>query len=157
MPKTQLKPSPLQLLSQDTLEISITASERGDDFGSGNIEVDREVERSTDDANRWAVMLDIELQAIEGEAPPPYTGHIKLVGFYQVHEEYKGDSDRLIRITGASMLYGAAREMVSYITARSPNGMLTLPSVSFYEESPKKKATKKVAKKKTSAKKDDHL
>ncbi len=149
MPKTQLKPSPLQILSQDTLDISITASERGHEFGQGNIEVEREVERSADHANRWAVVLDITLQAIEGEAPPPYTGQIKLVGFYQVHEDYQGDAGRLIRITGASMLYGAAREMVAYITARSPNGMLTLPSVSFYEEAPAKKATRK----KTTAKK----
>ncbi|MGZ0654506.1 hypothetical protein ACWPKS_02775 [Coraliomargarita sp. W4R72] len=148
MPKTQLKPSPLQLISQDTLEVTIKASAPGDAFGSGNIEVDREVEQSGEDPNRWAVMLDVTLQAVEGEAAPPYTGHIKLLGFYKVHEDYQGDSDRLIRITGASMLYGAAREMVSYITARSPNGMLTLPSVSFYEEAPAKKVSKKAAKKK---------
>lgn len=147
MPKTQLKPSPLQLLSQDTLEVTIKASAPGDAFGSGNIEVDREVEQSGEDPNRWAVMLDVTLQAVEGEAAPPYTGHIKLLGFYKVHEDYKGDSDRLIRITGASMLYGAAREMVSYITARSPNGMLTLPSISFYDEAPAKKTAKKAAKK----------
>ncbi len=153
MPKTQLKPSPLQLISQDTLEIAITASERADAFGSGNIEVDREVEQSGEDPNRWAVMLDVTLQQVEGEAPPPYTGHIKLLGFYQVHEGYKGDSDRLIRITGASMLYGAAREMISYITARSPNGMLTLPSVSFYEEAQKEKTVKRTAKKKAAKKK----
>ncbi|MGZ0709105.1 hypothetical protein ACWPKO_12300 [Coraliomargarita sp. W4R53] len=147
MPKTQLKPSPLQLLSQDTLEVAIKASAPGDAFGSGNIEVDREVEQSGEDPNRWAVMLGVTLQAVEGEAAPPYTGHIKLLGFYKVHEDYKGNSNRLIRITGASMLYGAAREMVSYITARSPNGMLTLPSVSFYEEAPAKKVSKKAAKK----------
>ncbi|MDQ8196306.1 protein-export chaperone SecB [Coraliomargarita sp. SDUM461004] len=149
MPKTQLKPSPLQLISQDTLEVAIKASKAGDAFGSGNIAVDREVEQSAEDPNRWTVMLDVTLQAVEGEAAPPYTGHIKLLGFYKVHEDYRGDSDRLIRITGASMLYGAAREMVSYITARSPNGMLTLPSISFYEEAPAKKATKKVTNKKT--------
>jgi preprotein translocase subunit SecB len=147
MPKTQLKPSPLQLISQDTLEIAFKASKPGDPFGSGNIEVDREVEQSGEDSNRWAVMLDVTLQQVEDEAAPPYTGHIKLLGFYKVHEDYKGDAERLIRITGASMLYGAAREMVSYITARSPNGMLTLPSVSFYEEAPAKKAAKKTAKK----------
>ena len=29
------------------------------------------------------------------------------------------------------MLYGVGREMISHITARSPDGILTLPSVSL--------------------------
>jgi hypothetical protein len=34
------------------------------------------------------------------------------------------------------MLYAAAREMVSYIIARSPNGIQTLTSIAFYEMAP---------------------
>jgi hypothetical protein len=39
--------------------------------------------------------------------------------------------EELIRVTGASMLYGACREMLANLTARSTHGMSTLPSVSF--------------------------
>jgi hypothetical protein len=36
------------------------------------------------------------------------------------------------------MLYAAAREMVSYIIARSPHGMQRLTSIAFYEAAPSK-------------------
>ncbi len=93
-----------------------------------------------------SVMID--LQRTEGAKPPPYTGHIVIRGVYEVSEHYQDDPERLIRVTGASMPYGAVREMVAGFTARSANGMATLPSVSFYEpplEPPTRKPLKKKA------------
>lgn len=46
------------------------------------------------------------------------------------------------------MLYAAAREMVSYIIARSPNGMQRLTSIAFYEAAPLKNVAKKALKSK---------
>jgi hypothetical protein len=48
------------------------------------------------------------------------------------------------------MFYAAAREMVPYIIARSPNGMQRLTSIAFYEAAPLKNAAKKALKSKLS-------
>lgn len=153
MPKTPLKPSPIAILSQDFWEVSLHASTESK-HGVGDIEVERQVHPVKGNPHQWSVYLKIDIAALEGELPPPYTGRIIAQGIYQVHQQYPRDPKRLIRITGASMLYGCAREMVSSVTARGPHGILTLPSISFYEESAQakkktaKKATKKTAKKK---------
>lgn len=152
MPKTPLNPSPLSILAQEFVEISIQASLETE-YGTGNIEVDREILRVKDNPHSWLVELAIELTGISGEKLPSYVGMVRMHGYYEVHNNYPHDPERLIRVTGASMLYGAAREMIANLTARGPNGMLTLPSVSFYEQvGPKKKVTKKAVKKLAKAK-----
>ncbi|RME69384.1 MAG: hypothetical protein D6781_08710 [Verrucomicrobia bacterium] len=126
----QLSPSPLEILSQVFREVQIVASE-GENHGPGQIDVERHVEALSDCPRQWRVRLVIRLSGQKETAPPPYTGCIAVEGHYAVHEKYPYDPERLIRVTGASMLYGATREMVSAITSRGPHGMLTLPSVSF--------------------------
>lgn len=152
MPKTPLNPSPIAILSQDFWEVSLRGSLEHE-HGVGDIEVERQVFSVEDNPQQWRVYLQIDLTALEGEKPPPYTGRIIARGFYEVHEEYPHDPERLVRITGASMLYGAVREMVTSVTARGPHGMLTLPSVSFFENNaskiPAKRAAKKTTKKAT--------
>lgn len=150
MPKTQLKPSPIAVVAQEFLEISLKASD-GTQFGSGNLEVQREASAIPEPPRRWMVTVRVDLEADEGVPPPPYVGHITMRGVYEVAEAYPAnDAARLIRVTGASMLYGCIREMVANTTARSSNGMVTLPSVSFFEKPPaaagKKSTAKKAAK-----------
>ena len=151
MPKTRLRASPLQVIAQEFVEISVQATP-GTGHGPGNIEVERESAPSEDDPNVWAVHLTVEISGVEDEPLPPYTGRLVLRGMYQVHESFSDNPARLIRVTGASMLYGAARELFAQLTARGPNGLLTLPSVSFYETPPKKKAAKKKATRKSKPK-----
>jgi preprotein translocase subunit SecB len=146
MPKTLLKRSPLSLISQEFLEISLKASTESE-HGAGNLEVHREESPVADKPRRWQVILQVNLNATEGVPPPPYIGQVVIRGVYEVSEGYKDDPARLIRVTGASMLYGAVREMVTGFTARSANGMVTLPSVSFYEKPPVAPAAKPAAKK----------
>lgn len=148
MPKTPLNPSPISVLSQDFWEVNLQAS-TGHDHDFGDLDIKRQVTPVKDNPLQWCVYLQIKLTAVEGQKPPPYSGCILARGIYEVHKQYAHDPGRLVRITGASMLYGAAREMITSVTARGPHGMLTLPSVSFYEEcsKPRKKAAKKTAKK----------
>lgn len=152
MPKTPLNPSPLILHAQEFWDVSIQASTEKE-HGHGDISVERQVSQVAKREGCWSVCLELRINAIEGEKPPPYTGQLVASGIYEVHPNYPHDSERLIRITGASMLYGAIRELVSSITARGPHGMLTLPSVSFYESDPEMKTTKKAVKKKSFPKK----
>jgi preprotein translocase subunit SecB len=140
MPKTQLSHSPLEILQHEFIEIAVRSTLPCDEgnFGAGMLEVEREQTRKTDDENIWMLILRIAFQQGEtDENPPPYEGHLTIRGVFRVHEQYNHDADRLIRITGASILYGAAREMLANLTARSANGMISLPSVSFMEASTK--------------------
>jgi preprotein translocase subunit SecB len=153
MPKTPLNPSPLTVISQNFWEVKLLAA-MTQEYDAGDLDIEHDVQPLPDSPNQWRVVMQVKLAALDGQKPPPYAGHIIAEGRYQVHEQYPYDPERLIRITGASMLYGAIREMTTSITARGPHGMLTLPSVSFYEDSkkakkkaPKKKPAKKVAKK----------
>lgn len=153
MPTPQLKPSPIQLLSQDIIGIHLNAHLDGSGFGESRLSVDREISPADNDERVMALFMRVTIHAAEESTPPAYTGHIELSGYYRVHENYESDPERLIRITGASMLYGVAREMVSAVTARGPHGLLTLPSVSFYEEAAKKKPAGKSAKRKSTKRK----
>ncbi len=138
MPKTPLKVSPLDVLTQEFLAISIEATP-GEEFGAGRIEVERKLVGDNAETDEWTLYLTVEISGSDGRASPPYTGHVTARGVYTVHPDYPQDPERLIRITAASMLYGAVRELVSSFTARGPNGMITLPSLSFYEKPPKPK------------------
>lgn len=148
MPKTPLKVSPLSLISQEFLEISLKAT-TDTEHAQGNLEVLREEMPVDGNPRRWRVVLQVNLNTTEGVPPPPYTGHVVIRGVYEVSEKYEHDPARLIRVTGASMLYGAVREVLAGFTARSANGMVTLPSVSFYEKPPEPPAKKTVGRKKT--------
>lgn len=142
--------SPITLIAQEFLRVDLTAI-FAEDFGPGNIDVDREIYQDEEDPQQWTVLLTVLIQGVKDKSTPPYVGGIMARGFYKVHDEFPGDAEKLIRITGASMLYGAIREMIAHISARAPNGMINLPSVSFIEPEkpkPKSKPTKKKASKK---------
>lgn len=137
--------SPIQLLSQEFLHVELSAVP-AEEHGPGNIDVERDVVYDLEDKD-WRVTLSVTIQGVEGKIDPPYKGAVVARGFYKVHESYPHDAEKLVRITGASMLYGSIREMVAHISARAPNGMISLPSVSFMEpEKPQKKAAAKKAK-----------
>jgi preprotein translocase subunit SecB len=130
-----LKASPLEVIAHEFLSMAIHATP-AESFGTGDIQVQRHIYQDPDQPKRWVVLLIVELVGEEGEdaKAPPYTGKIIARGVYEMHESFQGDAERLIRINGASMLYGAIREMIATFTSRSANGPVTLPSISFFEE-----------------------
>ncbi len=144
--------SPIQLLSQEFLHVELSAVP-AEEHGPGNIDVERELFFDPKD-HHWRVTLTVEIKGVDGKNDPPYKGVVVARGFYKVHESYPHDAEKLVRITGASMLYGSIREMVAHISARAPNGMISLPSVSFVEpEQAKPTPKRKPAKKKAAVKK----
>ena len=57
---------------------------------------------------------------------------LRIAGYFVVHEKYPTLKIKdLIEVTGASILYGACREMLANLTARGSHGVVSLPSVSF--------------------------
>jgi len=67
----------------------------------------------------------------------PYNIQVSVRGTVRIHlTQAQGQfEERRVRalVNGASLLYGAVREMVSTITSRSAHGPLLLPSLSFQD------------------------
>jgi hypothetical protein len=144
--------SPIEVVAQEFLGIDLHATP-ADEFETGTLDVDRKFFPMEEASRRWVVLMTVEIGGEEEHKAPPYVGSILARGIYEVHPDYPGDPERLIRITGSSMLYGAVREMLATFTARGPNGLVTLPSVSFFEEPEKPTPKPKPAKKKAAGKK----
>ena len=91
------------------------------------------------DGSRWQVTLEIRHQPPPG-VNFPYSYRVVLVGQFGVSENVNpGDEERFLRIQGASVLYGMAREIVRALTGRGPYRPVILPTVSFYETNPVRK------------------
>ena len=150
----QLKGSPIEVVAQEFLSMAVSATP-AEEFGPGELEVNRQVHQDEDMPERWLVLLTVHIKGeeVDDALPPPYTGVLVARGIYDIHEAFKGDAERLIRITGASMLYGAIREMLANYTSRGPNDIVYLPSISFYEDVETPKQISQPVKKKVAAKK----
>lgn len=142
-----LKQSPLEMLSHVFEEISLKANPKETDHGAARVEAQRVLANHPDDPRNKMLELTVFVISSNPEKPASYEGKCVIRGFFKVIEQYPEDKiDDLIRITGASILYGACREMLANLTARSTHGMISLPSVSFLEApAPKTKTAKKKA------------
>ena len=103
----------------------------------------------------WQVELDIRHQP-GPDVNFPYEFRLELVGFFRVSEDLrnKGDADaerRFVKVNGASILYGIAREIIRANSARGPWEGIMLPTVSFFEKVAKK--SEETSQKSASAKK----
>ena len=71
------------------------------------------------------------------DAQAPYNIQISVRGIVRMHLTLVDGQaeERRVRalVNGASLLYGAVREMVSTITSRSAHGPLLLPSLNFQD------------------------
>lgn len=104
--------------------------------GVANIATNASLGVSLSTSNPRLVLLKLEVRFGPAEGSPPvYSGNVIAQGEFNVDEKVALEtSERLAVINGASILYGAIREMVTNITARGPLGIpLILASMSFVE------------------------
>ena len=88
------------------------------------------------DGRRWQVTLEIRHQPAPG-VNFPYSYRVVLVGQFGVQDGVQSqDEERFVRIQGASVLYGMAREIVRALTGRGPYRSVILPTMNFYERKP---------------------
>jgi preprotein translocase subunit SecB len=138
--------SPLQLKTHRFTQLHLEAIPKG--MPGDGVQVDTNLTWGRLDAHpdEWRVDLKITF----GPTPQgsgPYRGIAEVVGFFQVDERWPADKcDDLIAVNGASMLYGAVREMVLVMSSRSSHGELQLPTLRF--SPPSARAEKKVVAKK---------
>jgi preprotein translocase subunit SecB len=128
----QLSPSPLSIVAHEFREIQIKAAEEDQPKGSLGLNFNRKWGAIDNDPLNWILELTVEFGGDQVEAKAPYAGLMRIEGIFKINKDYPEDKrDSLIRVTGASILYGACREMLANLTARSSHGMISLPSVSF--------------------------
>jgi preprotein translocase subunit SecB len=83
---------------------------------------------------QWQVVLTVHFEGKDG-APGPCQGCVEYVGLFTVRPDYPADKmPKLVAITCPSMLYSAIRELVALLTGRGPHRSVTLPTVSFQDE-----------------------
>ncbi|MBK8605017.1 MAG: protein-export chaperone SecB [Saprospiraceae bacterium] len=92
-----------------------------------------------DDPLFYGVMLHIVIENKRGKIAP-YDINVRVVGHFKIKKSIaKEERADLVTVNGCSMLYGAIREQVMTLSARSVHGMLILPTVSFQDKVKKDK------------------
>jgi len=131
-----MKPSPLQLDRSSVGNLTLRVADRGvavpDEL---EIEVVPSFGRHNENPLRWLVGIKVTFGR-SGDKPVPYEGEIEYDGVFTIIDESLPEEMqlRLIAITGPSILYSSAREIIASLTARATNGVFLLPSVSFTDQ-----------------------
>lgn len=141
--------SPLEISSYFYPAVTVAADaefEPGKDTATPNIEVKVSVDHVEN--NTYQVGLEIALGPENDEKRQPYAIELIAIGIFHVDPDFP-DPEKLLRLNGAAILYGAAREFIITITSRGPWGPVTIPSISFLrsEDIKPNEATKKPKKK----------
>ncbi len=133
-----MKASPLNLLDYYVTELFVAVSNTFDlqkpvKLAFEDLSVDRQLIRRDDKkSGAWQLTMRVHLAAAP-EKNAPYQVTLVLVGFFEVAPNYNPDMvETLIKVTGGSMLYGAARQVIRSATGQGPYSPLLLPAVSFY-------------------------
>lgn len=80
----------------------------------------------------WQIELKVKLESAEKINPFIYELDVHVIGIFELVAELPPEQgQQLIVVNGLSILYGAVREMVVNLTARSPFGAVLLPTISF--------------------------
>jgi preprotein translocase subunit SecB len=137
-----MKPAPIQLTDYFLTELHLSANpkfdpKQGVPIEFNDFQINFEATSTPEQKRDWQLSLKVQHQPA-AEANVPYRFSAEMVGFLIVHPTYpEAGIDRLVKTNGASMLFGALREIIRDATARGPYSALMIPSTSFYE--PEKK------------------
>jgi preprotein translocase subunit SecB len=144
--------SPLQLKDHRFTKVQVEAVSHGLPNGKAKVTTKCTWEHNTENLREWRVKLTVEYGPEDNHPEGPYKGILEIVGVFEVAENFpEKDIEKLVRINGASVLYGAIREMLLNITSRSSHGGFRLPTFRFAdapstrapkEKTPDKRSTK---------------
>ena len=133
-----MKLSPLHLKDYFVTELSLSANPKFDPKLEAAIrledfQVGVEANTVPEKPREWQMILRLTFQP-PAEANIPYRFTIEIAGFFELLDSCPEELiERLVKVNGASILYGALREIVRDTTARGPYLPMLLPSTSFYE------------------------
>jgi preprotein translocase subunit SecB len=124
--------SPLQLKEHGFTTVRVQAIEAGSVTAEPSLTPTIWFEQVPGSLNQWRLILNLQLGSEDTGKPFAYEAEIKLQGLVQVNDGFPPErKEQLALVNGFSILYSAAREMLLNITARSGNGAVTLPTISF--------------------------
>lgn len=96
-----------------------------------DVDVTVEAGQNPDNELEWLFRLKVVLNDADSKFPYKFT--ILLAGFFNVSEDCEPEMrEQLATINGPSLLYGAAREVLATISARSRFVSIFLPPVRFF-------------------------
>lgn len=146
---------PLEIVDYFFPHIQVTADPLFDAKSSSALQYEVKSTVDKEDQNGlYQVVVEISSFPENDEIHQAYTVQLVVVGIFRIADQDHPDPEKLLKITGASILYSAAREFLITITSRGPWLKTVLPTVSFLkthddEEPPrpakvtsKKKATR---------------
>ena len=132
MTQRQHNDSPLQIVTHYVSRFELNASPEVHPDSVFFLNTKRTVQALDSGERTWQVVLEVDLRPEDPTRSTPYTAQIIYTGIFTVVPEYPTDKvSDLVAVTGASILYGAAREMIANVSSRSSRGMITLPSITF--------------------------
>ncbi len=137
-----MKASPLFLNDYFVTELTFSTNASFDtskppEFCLDDLVIKRDLLPIGEDSLQWQMTLRVRQQA-PPEKNTPYAFSLALVGMLEIAPGCPEDKRKqLVEVNGASMLFGAAREIIRAETSRGPYMQIVLPSMSFY---PKKEA-----------------
>jgi preprotein translocase subunit SecB len=134
-----MKASPLNLLDYYITELSVSANkafnlQKPSQLKFEDLVVQRNlVHLDNPKGPPWELRLQVR-HAAAPERNAAYGFALELVGHFEVPPSFPPERVKtLIEVNGASMLYGAARQVIRNATAQGPHNPVLLPSASFYE------------------------
>lgn len=96
-----------------------------------DVEVTVEAGQNPDNELEWLFRLKVVLNDRDSKFPYRFT--IQLAGFFNVSADYESEKrEQLATINAPSLLYGAAREILATVSARSRVFSVFLPPVRFF-------------------------
>jgi len=136
--------SHLQLRHTSFTEVSIAVCENGTFEGESSLTHNLNCGLLDGNPRLWRLEMCVELKT-KPSKPFAYTGKICVVGIIEAHPDIPEDKvQHSVQLAGASLLYGAIREMVLNITSRSAKGVLMMPTLNFQAILSEKKTPEKL-------------
>jgi preprotein translocase subunit SecB len=124
--------SPLQLKEHRFTQFSVEAIATGLPGAGTQVTTQYSVGRTDTDKHQWRVILKAAYGPSEQQKDCPYQGQTEMIGWFTVSDQWPEErAEELVSVNGASILYGAIREMLLTVTARSSHGPFMLPTMSF--------------------------
>ena len=139
-----MKTAPLQLIKYLIPDVSCSANRVFDankeyEFREDLFGVDVSVtptgtsEEGEEQDHCWSIEMTLS-KKIADQQNFPYSFSATIVGYFICGAVPANlTEERLVRVNGASVLYGVAREVIRHLTSPGPWGELMIPTLSFYE------------------------
>jgi preprotein translocase subunit SecB len=98
--------------------------------------------QKADDRKVWKV--DLQIRTSEKIEPfQPYNIVVEMSGIFEVPDTPpEMDWETIVAVNGPAVLFGAARELVAFVTGRGLFPAAILPSVTFIDEAPPREVPK---------------